>query len=233
MRPDLVSLAKKVHEIYTPPCACKLNGEEPWHGAVKCARKVLLQQAEALITRLSKLGYSNKEIAKEAKANPSTTSRAHGGGAELQLGLSKLLQLVQSLEKALEEARQQHFKMSINAEANIVQPYDYCPTTAVTNDLRDKAADAVYSNVRSILLSRPVQERHPLPEGIEGMVAFLGDPGYGIVVMQVEPTDEVERLKRLLHEIKHVEERLEDKIRRLEREKKPKEKRKPPRARFS
>ena len=233
MRLDLVSLAKEVHELYAPRCACKLNGEDPWQWVVKCARKTLLQQAESLMNRLSKLGYSNKEIAQEAKCDPSTASRAHGGGEELQLGLSKLLGLVRSLEKALEDARQRHFNMSIIVEADIVQPYDYCPTAAVTDDLRDEAAVALYSNVRSILLSRPVEERRPLPQGIEGLIAFLGDPDYGIVVVQLEPTEEVERMKRLLHEIKHVEERLEDKIRRLESKKNPAEKRKPPRARFS
>jgi len=233
MRADLVSLAKKVHEVYAPPCTCKLNGEEPWRGVVQCARKILFHQAETLIDRLSALGYTNKEIADQAKCDPSTTSRAHSGGAELQLGMTKLLDLVQSLEKALEDSRQQRFDMLTRADGSIVQPYDYCPAKAVTQDLRDEAAVAVYSNVRSILLSRPIEERRPLPSGIEGLIASFGDPSYGIVVMQMEPTEEVERLKRQLHEIKHFEERLEDKIRRLESEKKPKEKRKPPRARFS
>jgi hypothetical protein len=123
--------------------------------------------------------------------------------------------------------------MLTSSEASIVRPYDYCPTVVVTDDIRGVAAAAVYSNVRSILLSRPVRERQSLPGGIEGMISDLGDPAYGVTVIQVEPTEELQRLKRLLHEIKHVEERLEAKIRRLECEKKSKEERTPPRARFS
>jgi hypothetical protein len=135
--------------------------------------------------------------------------------------------------KNLGDSHKQHSNVSPPAATNIVQPYDYCSTTAVTEELRHDAAGAVYENVRSILLSRPADERRPLPDGIEALIASLGDPGYGIVVIQVEPTEEVDRLKRLLHEIKHVEERLEDKIRSIESEKKPKEKRRPPRAGFS
>jgi hypothetical protein len=233
MRPYLISLAKKVHELYVPACECKLNGEQPWQGIVKCARKTLLQQAEKLLDQFSEFGYTNKAVATEVKCSPSTTSRAHGGGAELQLGLAKLFDLVQSLEKALEAASCQHFSMSIKAEMNIVQPYDHCAITPVTDELRRDAGAAVYSNVCSILLSRPTAERRPLPAGIEGVVSEFGDPGYGVIIIQVEPTEELERLKRQLHEIKHVEERLEDRIRRLESKKKLKQKNKPPRARFS
>jgi hypothetical protein len=233
MRADLISLAKNVHKAYPSPCKCKLNGEEPWRGVVQCARKILFHQAESLMNSITELGYTNKEIATQTKYDPSTTSRAHGGGAELQLGMSKLFDLVRSLEKALEDSRQERFDRSTGTDANIVQPYDYCPTKAVTQDLRDEAVVAVYSNVRSILLSRPIEERRPLPGGIEGLIASLGDPGYGIVVMQMEPTEEVERLKRQRHEIKHFMDRLDDKIGRLESEKKLREKRKPPRARFS
>src|ERR1700737_2613250 len=56
------------------------------------------------------------------------------GGADLQLGLSKLLALVQSLERALEDARQQHFNMSIRAEANIVRPLDPCSSIPATDE---------------------------------------------------------------------------------------------------
>jgi len=232
MRQDLVSLAKKVHELYTPPCGCKLNGEVRWHGVVKCARKILLHQAETLLDQFSKFGYTNVAVATEVKCDPSITSRAHGGGAELQLGLSKLFDLVRSLETAMDCARVRHFNMSIGVGANIVRPLDPCSSVAATDDLLNQAAIAIYSNVCSILLSRPAEARRSLPDGLEGVMSEFGDPLYGVTLIQVEPTDELDRLKRQLHEVKHFEERLESKIRRLEREKKLKEMQ-PPRARFS
>lgn len=229
MRPDLVVLAIKAHQLYAPGCECKLTGEVSWPPVVKCARKVLLHQAELVLDRLAALGYTNSEIAGALKCDPSVTCRMHGGGADLQLGLSKILELTQSLERILDGARQQRFNLSVNSSPDIVQPFDFCSRTA-TLELQESAAGAVYENIRSILLSRPLKERKPLPDGIEGLIASLGDPLYQVFVIQIEPTNELERLKRLLHEIKHEEERLQDRIRRLEKaEPRPR----PPRAKFS
>jgi hypothetical protein len=233
MRPDLITLGKMVHELYRPGCECGRSGEHGWCDVVRCAKKTLLHRAETLLDQFSKFGYTNAAVAAAVHCDPSITSRAHGGGAELQLGLSKLLNLVRSLEKALVDARRQHFNMSIQAGAAIVQPLDPCSSIAVTEDLLRIAGESIYSNLCSILLSRPATERQPLPDGIEGVISNLGDPNYGVSVIQVEPTEEVERLKRQLHEIKHFEERLENKIQQLEKETKVKEQIKTPRARFT
>lgn len=183
------------------------SGDSLIDSGIKAQRK-----SAAIIEFLQDLGVSMKEIAARLNVNPRKINRIrnvaiHDPNPRNELLTVKLQSLVEvTLQRRLELILH-HLPLSV---------LDTCSSVVVDEGLRAEIREAIVTSLAKTLASSTVTKLADefesksfnirLPDGVQGAVASLGTTMY-VVVIEGKDND-AHRLRLLIHELRHLEERL-------------------------
>jgi len=228
MQEDRPDLAKLVHERYGRDwkCACTFDARSR-RSANSCAREILIAQGAQLTVALRDYTRTNEQLANRVGTHPSNISRLTGNQSELGLGLESVFAVVERLQQILVEVKEEYLLRSIPSGRLVLKTLDNCSSSGVTDEVNIESSNVVFDNLRAILLDRPVTDQKALPAGVEAVLTQLGDPRCGMFLFQVsrpnitggmgpiEDDTKIHFLRRVIHELKHIEERFQHELRRL------------------
>ena len=185
---------------------------------VNAARAVLLEKAKATIKELRDLNFNNNKISLEVGFDEGIISRAMNHSDEVRVGLRKLKKLVEKLLLFLGQARLELFNRLASQAPDSLNLLDLCAASTHVNSENDAAIRRiVYANFFAGLTNN-FDARLSLPAPIDGALILFGPPAFGFYIFQIEGTSDIERLKRQIHELKHVVRRREAELVRKEKE---------------
>lgn len=190
---------------------------------------LLIKESSALINALHNLGFTNKQIADRIAdcvadradririvADESTLSRAHSKSPDLQIALSSLRDLGDSLKIFLMRARSDRISKSLTTSP--VTAIGFCRNGARAVSDEDKlvVAKTVLSNL-IFGLSGNTELRIPLPDGFQGALVRIGDWRYGLRLYQSEGQSDAVLLMHEIHELEEMLNRMKDDLARIEK----------------
>lgn len=166
------------------------------------------RKSAAIIEFLQELGVSIKEIAAKLNVSPSMISRIRNTAIH---GLHPRSEgLTGKLQSLVEETLQRRLAPILQRLPILV--LDTCSSVPVDEDLRAEIREAILTSLARALASSPVAnefESKPLnvclPDGVQGAIGSLGSSLY---VVMIEGKDDADRMRLLMHELQHLQERL-------------------------
>jgi hypothetical protein len=174
------------------------------------AKEILFKQVRTIVDELNEFGFMNKEIAKEIGFGGEIIARAYH--CNDILGLRKLQVLVEKLQDYKgHHAIVKRIRQLVDGKRNQFIMLDASSYKTQTDEIRSEIGGIVFENFFHCLGDN-LEKRLPLPEGFDAATIQVGSEKFGILIMQLEGTSDVERLSHQIHELEDLTRRKKNEL---------------------